>query len=154
MKKEDRTKGRSKPINIIRRLAYAKYLYKLGVEQSKKIYPLCCAAILPLHDSVEHFLQLASEHLDIGRIGKGNVEFVEYWDLLSPRLSPEGLTHKEAMKRLNKARVGSKHHGINLPKEEIKAFSDTVTEFFEANTTRIFGVEFDAIAMAYLVTCA
>jgi len=52
---------------IIKRLAFIKYLYKLAVDQSRRPEPLCSASILTFHDAVELFLQLASEHLDVGK---------------------------------------------------------------------------------------
>lgn len=83
---------------IIKRLAFIKYLYRVAVEQSQKSEPLCAASVLFFHDAVELFLQLASEHLDIGKEG---LKFMEYWDLISKKLGIE-LSQKESMRRLNR----------------------------------------------------
>lgn len=93
---------------VIKRLAFIKYLYKLAVDQSKRPEPLCSASILTFHDAIELFLQLASEHLNVG---KQQPSFMEYWDLISQKLSNQELTQKESMRRLNRARVALKHHG-------------------------------------------
>jgi hypothetical protein len=46
---------------ILRRLAFARYLYLQGVEQSKRPEPQSCMSLLSLHDATEFFLQLAAE---------------------------------------------------------------------------------------------
>src|ERR1043165_1201358 len=114
-------------VEITRRLAFAKYLHNLGVVQSKLPSPIGAAAILMFHDAVEFFLQIASEHLNVG---KPQLNFIDYWDLLSSHL-PEPLSHKEAMRRMNKSRVALKHHGTTPSTEDIRAFRESTSEFFE-----------------------
>ncbi|HBX87013.1 MAG TPA: hypothetical protein DEG09_00170 [Marinilabiliaceae bacterium] len=92
----------------MQRLAFIKYLYTVAVEQSKQPEPLSSSSILSFHNSIELFLQLASEYLDVGSKSPG---FMDYWELLEPKLTEGGLTQKESMRRLNKARVALKHHG-------------------------------------------
>jgi len=135
---------------IIKRLAFIKYLYRLAVEQSKRPEPLCSASILTFHDAIELFLQLASEHLDVG---KKDPSFMEYWDLISQRLSNQELTQKESMRRLNKTRVALKHHGTLPSKLDIEAFRAIATNFFEENTSIIFGIDFSNISLVELVQC-
>ena len=136
--------------SVIKRLAFFKYIYKVAVELSERPEPLCSASILTFHDAIELFLQLASEHLDRS---KKDIPFLEYWDLLSPKLPNSGLTQKESMRRLNNARVSLKHYG-NLPsKLAIEAFRASATNFFEENTPLVFGVEFSDISLIELVQC-
>lgn len=54
-----------------RRLAFIKYLYNMAVEQSMKPEPTCASSVLTFHDSIELFLEPASEHLDIGKKRSG-----------------------------------------------------------------------------------
>lgn len=136
--------------NTMQRLAFIKHLYTTAVRQSQQSEPLAWASILTFHDSVELFLQLASEKLNESRSG---INFMEYWDVLTPRLPDPGLTQKESMRRLNSARVALKHHGTMPSKLDIEAFRASVTSFFAENTPQVFGVDFEAISMVELVQC-
>ena len=133
-----------------RRLAFIKYLYNMAVEQSMKSEPTCVSSVLTFHDSIELFLELASEHLDIGKSG---VDFMEYWKLLKQKLKGDGLTQKESIRQLNTARVGLKHSGIFPSKLAIEGFRASVTNFFEENTPTVFDVKFADISLIELVRC-
>jgi hypothetical protein len=136
--------------SVIRRLAFIKYLYRVAYEQSQRPEPICGASVLTFHDAMELFLQLASECFDAG---KERPSIIEYWDLLSPKLPEGGLTQKEPVRRLNRARVALKHHG-NLPsKSDIEAFRATATNFFEENTRIIWDIEFNDVSLVELVKC-
>lgn len=129
----------------IRRLAFIKYIYQSGIQQSEMPEPLHGIAILTFHDAAELFLQLASEYLDAGA---KQPNFLDYWEVLSKKLPPgTHLHHKEAMRRLNKARVALKHHGTLPSKLDVEAFRGTITNFFEDNTPLIFGIPFAGISL-------
>jgi hypothetical protein len=132
------------------RLAFSKYLYNLGVEQSTSAEPMNSVSLLMMHDAVELFLQAACEYLDIG---KPQVEFMAYWDVLKDKLPDGGLSQRESMRRLNKARVALKHQGTMPSRLDIEAFRASVTNFFEENTPRVFGVQFATISLIDLVAC-
>lgn len=135
---------------VIRRLALIKYLYSVGIEQSQKPEPLCSISILTFHDAIELFLQLAAEHYNVKK-SKGQISFMEYWTLLSPKIPKGELTQQIAMERLNKARVGLKHYG-NLPsKIGIESFRASATNFFEENTHLIFKIDFSTISLVDLI---
>jgi hypothetical protein len=135
--------------STIERLSFIKFLYGLGVEQSRAAEPMNAASLLTLHDSVELFLQLASECLDVGKTG---MNFLEYWNILSSKLPDGGgLTQKEAMRRLNSARVALKHHGTRPSRGDVEAFRVTTTTFFAENTHRAFGVSFESLSLIDLV---
>jgi len=136
--------------STMQRLAFVRYLYNIAVEQSRQPEPLGAASILTFHDSIELFLQLASEHLNVGTKRPG---FIDYWDLLEPKLPSGGLAQKESMRRLNKSRVALKHHGTLPSKLDIEAFRASATNFFEENTPLVFGIEFSSISMVNLVKC-
>ncbi len=78
---------------------------------------------------------------------------MDYWDLLASKLQGEGLTQKESMRRLNKARVALKHHGIMPSKLDIEAFRASATNFFEDNTPIVFGIGFSDVSLIELVQC-
>ncbi len=133
---------------ILQRLAFIRYLYNLAVEQSRRPQQLAAASILTFHDSVELFLLLACEHLDVKKKAQG---FMDYWDIFADRLPGDGLTQKGSMRRFNKARGGLKHQGISPSMLDIESFRASVTNFFEENTLAVFKVVFDAISMVDLV---
>lgn len=132
----------------IRRLAFIKYLYQTSLSQSHAPSPLSCASLLTMHDAVELFLQLSSEHLNTGA---GQPGFMEYWEILDKKLSPDGLGQKESMRRLNKSRVALKHHGTFPSELDIESFRASTTSFFGENTPLVFGVELGSISLIEFV---
>jgi len=132
----------------VSRLAFIRFLFNLAVEQSKKPEPLSSASILTFHDAIELFLELGSE---CWNVGKRDVEFLEYWDLLGKKLSPNELGQKESMRRLSRVRGELKHHGILLSKLDIEGFRVNATNFFEENTPIVFGIELHDVSLAELV---
>jgi len=135
------------PVDVMRRLTFAKYIYTLGILESRRRSPLNAASLLMFHDAAELFLQIASEQLDIG---KNQPNFLEYWDLLSSRMT-EPVSQKEAMRRLNKARVALKHSGTTPSPDDIASFRETITRFFEENTPRLFGLAFAQLTLVEFV---
>jgi hypothetical protein len=134
---------------ILRRLAFIKYLVKLGIEQSKAASPLNGISVLSFHDSIELFLQLASEYLDSGN---ERPRFMGYWKLISNGLGGgKKLGYEEAMRRLNKARVALKHHGTFPATSDVEAFRFTTISFFEESTPLIFGIEYSEISLSDFV---
>jgi len=142
----------SEPIiseSTIQRLAFIKYLLNVAIGQSHQPEPLAAASILTFHDSIELFLQLACEHLDADT--KKHTQFVQYWEILKPKISGSGLAQKESMKRLNNSRVALKHHGTLPTKLDVEAFRASVINFFEDNTPLVFGIKLGNISMVNLV---
>jgi len=54
------------PPTTLKRLAFAKFLFSIGIEHSKALEIQSAASNLSFHDSVEFFLQVASEYLNAG----------------------------------------------------------------------------------------
>ena len=134
--------------NIMKRLAFIKYLYDSAVKESHKSEPYCSASILIFHCAAELFFELATEYKNIDVPSYTN--FMQYWNLLTPKV-PSGITQKASMNRFNKARVALKHHG-NLPHPtDIEAFRATLTNFFEENTEKVFELKFSEISIIELV---
>lgn len=133
---------------VVKRLAFIKYLYQTSVAQSFAPTPLSCASILTMHDGVELFLQLASEHLNVG---SGHPGFMDYWDILNKKLDPKELEQKEAMRRLNKSRVALKHHGTFPSVLDIESFRASITAFFKDNMQLVFGCALEDITLIEFV---
>lgn len=138
-------------VTLRRRLSFIRYLYGIGVDQSRQPEPCGAASILTFHDSVELFLQLASEHLDAGTQPEG---FMDYWELLARKLPNGTLSQKESMRRLNKSWGNLKHAGTLPSSLDIEAFRASVSNFFEENTPTVFDLAFGSISLASLVKCA
>jgi hypothetical protein len=132
----------------VRRLAFIKYLYQTAVSQSKAPAPLNCASLLTMHDAVELFLQLSSEHLNAGAPPPA---FKDYWDLLNKKLDPRELDQKESMRRLSKARAALKHHGTFPSDLDIEGFRASTTNFFQVNVPLIFAVTLAEVSLIEFV---
>jgi hypothetical protein len=131
----------------LRRLSFIRYMYMLGVDQSRQPEPYAAASVLTFHDAAELFLQLAIEHRGVPVRPQG---FLDYWEKLQPHL-PDVLTQKASMRRLNEARVGLKHHGNRPSKEDVDGFRAAVTNFFLENTPTVFDMEFaDATLISFV----
>jgi hypothetical protein len=135
------------PEAIIRRLALIRYLYNVAVQQSGQPEPFGLVSILAFHDCIELFLQLASEQLNVSKQGRN---FVDYPKVLQSKMGRE-LEAVESLSRLNKSRVDFKHYGILPSRLDIEGFRGNTSNFFEANTPMIFGIEFHSISMGELI---
>jgi hypothetical protein len=134
-----------------KRLAFIKYVFRLAQEQSRLPEPMSDVSLLSFHDSIELFLQLAVEHLDAQK-SKSEKTFMDYWGVISAKLQGEPLSHKEALTRLNNARVSFKHHG-NLPSQmDIESYRAESADFIEVNSKRIFEVDFAFISLVDLIS--
>lgn len=135
--------------SLYRRLAFVKYLYSVGITQCRAPEPLASAGLLTLHDSVELFLQLAAEHLNVT---EKIVELRNYWGPICAKLpGNQALSQQTSMQRLNKARVALKHHGTHPSKLDLETFRATTEAFFSENCPPVFNIAFDEISMLEFV---
>jgi len=137
--------------HVLERLAFLKYIYKVGIEQSGRQHPLSGASLLLFHDAIELYLRLSSEYLDI-KFGKQDPNFIEYWNLLAEKIGKGYPTLRTSMIRLNKARVELKHRGTIPSARDIEEYKAITTKFFEENTLEIFRLSFCEISLIHLVT--
>ncbi|MFF7966745.1 hypothetical protein ACFZC3_15435 [Streptomyces sp. NPDC007903] len=131
----------------VQRLAYVRYLYREGIEQSRQPAPLRSRAITSFHDAVENYLGVITQHLGID-VAKAP-DFIAYWTLIKEKFD---LPKKDAMKRLNDARVALKHNGTFPSEHQIEQAHRTVEDFFTTVTPKVFGLDFDSIDMVDLLT--
>src|SRR5262245_37106327 len=113
----------------MRRLAFIRYMWRRANEDCGRPEPMSAAAVLTFHGAVALFLHPTSEHV---YSGSANPAFLEYLELIGKKIT-DGLTGKESMRRLNKARVALKHHGTMPSQLDIKEFQLSVREFFTVN---------------------
>lgn len=102
-----------------------------------------------LHDSIDFFMQLASEFLNTTI--RSGASFMEYWDPINQKLSGDQLSQKTAMNRLNKARGNLKHQGLLLTKTDIESFRINSKDFFRDNSKLVFGIIFSELSFIDLV---
>jgi hypothetical protein len=131
-----------------RRLVLIGYLLRLASDQARRLPPISSLALLMQHDAIELLLQLASEHVNAG---SKMVEFMAYFDLIDAKLDPKTLPHKEAIRRLNKARVAFKHHGTAPSPDDLISFQSTAASFLQEACALVFGVALTDISLAQLV---
>jgi hypothetical protein len=137
------------PLDVVRRLAYIRYLHGLGIEQSRLPDPMSSAALLMFHDAVDSFLLMAAEHLGAPAIH----EFEKYWDALKPAKLTGGvdLPVQQGMKRLNRQRVALKHHGSQPNQATIELIKNDTDTFLAAACQLLFGQDYNAISMSSVI---
>jgi hypothetical protein len=138
------------PVPTMRRLAIVKYLYIQALEQERKGGPLAGLALLPFHDAVELFLQVAAETThSLTMSAQQRTEFMAYWHAFSKAGLP--LPYEPQMRHFNDARVAVKHKGLLPIQQQIEEFRSVVTAFLTDATPKVFQIEFDSISLSSLV---
>jgi hypothetical protein len=134
--------------DLNRRLAFVRYLYGLGVDQSHKPEPFAAVAVLTFHDACEMFLQIAAEHNGITPSRRS--DFLDYWTLFEQQAQLQ-VTSKVSMDRLNRARVNLKHGGVLPAHQEIAGFRAAVTGFLEDNALLLLGVNLNDVSLTSMI---
>lgn len=134
--------------DLNRRLAFVRYLYGLGVDQSHKPEPFAAVAVLTFHDACEMFLQIAAEHNGITPSKRS--DFLDYWTLFEQQTQLK-VTLRVPMDRLNRARVNLKHGGVLPAHNEIAGFRATVTSFLDDNSLALLGVNSNDVSLTSMI---
>jgi hypothetical protein len=140
------TAGTQPSSHLLHRIAFVRYLYNLGADQSRQPEPLASVALLTFHDAAEMFLQIIAEHYDVTA---KRPDFLEYWSLLKTKNID--LPSYVAMKRLNTARVSLKHAGILPTHTDVEGFRATVSTFLHEATTVAFGIAFETVSQTLMI---
>jgi len=134
---------------VLRRLAWVRHLYDLGVEQSRHTGLLKGTCVLSFHDAAELFLYLASQHHGVAA---ERTEFKKYSKILRDAKPSVELQLTDALEKLNDRRIRFKHHGEIPPEHDVESLRAVVASFFELNTPIAFkGLDFNRISMIDLV---
>ena len=134
---------------MLRRLAFVRYIHGLAVDQSRQPEPQRAAALLTFHDAVEFWLRLASEKLGAPL----DTPFMGHWKSFASLVPPILLAQEGPMSRLNNARADLKHR-LTLPSTlDLESYRATTTAFFEEYTPHVFGVDFGSISLVDMVQC-
>ena len=137
------------PEPALRRLAFIRYLHTLGVRQSYQPEPASAVSLLMFQDCIELFLHLAAENLNVK---VKDATFMQYFERIDTAVSPQQLAHREAVRRLNDARVHLKHRGSLPARIDIEGFRGTCTSFLEDNTPLLFHMRFRDISLANIIS--
>ncbi|WP_316236595.1 hypothetical protein [Bradyrhizobium sp. SZCCHNR1015] len=134
--------------DLIRRLAFVRYLFEMGLDQSHQPEPFGAVSLLTFHDACEMFLQIAAEHRAVNL--KPKSDFMEYWSAFEQ--NNLSITARTSMTRFNKARVSMKHSGVLPHKADIDGFRATITTFFEDNSPNLLGIELHDVTLTSMIT--
>lgn len=133
--------------DLIRRLAFVRYLYETGIDQSHQPEPFAAASLLTFHDACEMFLQIAAEHRGLNL--KPKSDFIEYWSAFEQNglLIPG----RASMTRFNRARASMKHSGVLPHQADIEGFRATVTTFLEDSSPTLLGIDIHDVSLTSMI---
>jgi hypothetical protein len=134
---------------VVKGLAFVRFMYNQGLEQAGRPQPLATTALLSFHDAVEMFLGLAADHLGVNL--SRNVTFDGYFAEIKQGANVE-LPGRHPMQRMNRSRVGLKHHGLFPAPTDLEQFKGDVTTFLTDAAKLVFSVDFFSLDMIDLVT--
>ena len=148
--------------DILKRLAYIRFLYKTGVDQSKQPEVIAYTSILVIHDAIDWFMILAclqsqiTEAEKLSRIvaknpkqkGKSYIYLMDYFTILP------SLRHETGVNYINNLRNNLKHNFILPSQIGIKECVNIGKDFFEENTKIIFSLNFNEISIIDLIDFA
>lgn len=144
--------------DILKRLAYIKFLYKGAVAQSNQAEIIAYTSILAVHDAIDWFMHLACLHNNITEPKKiealkkknpkhpgKNIFLMDYFTILP------NLKYETEVGNINGLRNDLKHH-FRLPSQiGIIESINTAKSFFEENTKIIFSLDFNEVSIIDLI---
>ena len=136
------------PSDTSHRIPLIKHILSTALDHAGLPEPFCSHAVLGLHDAVELFVQLISEH--VGATVSKKAGLLDYWPALEKRLG-RACPKQHAMRRLNQARVGLKHSGIRPSRDEVSELSEQTVAFLEEASLGILGIAFSELSSVRLV---
>ena len=134
------------------RLALVRFLLQQADHQVEKPSPIDALALLPMHDAIEMFLDLAA---DAANAPVTKREFRDYWTALAQCDPPIKLPLQRSMDKLNRARVALKHHGQRASLSQIKEHLVNCKTFVDEACVECFGITiYDASMLSLIRTIA
>lgn len=131
--------------SLIRRLSLPRFLYRAGAVALDGSGPYASGLATSLfQDSVEAFLRILAE---TGGVNVGpQVSFDALIDKVGVCYGSVS-EHKAALSRLNKARVGFKHHAVSVFRDDAVHFRETARTFLTEVTKDALGLEFERASL-------
>lgn len=121
-----------------KKLELVRYMYSLGMEQSRQAEPMNTASLLWLHRAADVFLELASERLGVS--GRTQT-FAQRLSAVSSRLG-RPLSRQESVRAMDGAAARLRRHGTPPSLADVESFRASAAGFLHENTPMVFGVEF------------
>jgi hypothetical protein len=135
------------PNDYLRRTVYAKYLFRrASALLDSKTVLAAGEAILTLQDSAEMLMRVVGD-----QHGVTNFQFPEFWQKIKDKTGVEP-SLRNAMVRVNQARVAFKHHGTLPNPTVVRDFLPLVKDFSFELSKAYLGLDFEKLSLAELVT--
>lgn len=134
-------------IEINKRLALIKYLYKLGsdaVNSGNVITKATC--ILHFHDAVEMLFILIAENIGVGQKSDSLMEY--FGKIKQADSKKRELSQHKLIDKLRLMRVDFKHHAIPPNEDACLSLKSGLDNFFEDNVFKFFEINFSDISLA------
>jgi hypothetical protein len=129
------------PVDLTKRLALIRYLYRMAERQSEMPLPTGAIAVLYLHDCWEWFLITAGEYCGID---SGRWTLLEHFDQLA---ATTRLTSRTTLVKVLSARKELKHR-LTLPApSSILELRYGTKIFLTENSVNLFNVDFDSVSL-------
>lgn len=120
-----------------KKLELVRYMYSLGMEQSRQAEPMNTASLLWLHRAAEVFLELASERLGVS--GRTQT-FAQRLSAVSSRLG-RPLSRQESVRAMDGAET-QRRRGTPPSSADVESFRASTAGFLRENAPLVFGLEF------------
>jgi hypothetical protein len=132
--------------DLLRRLSFVRYLYRIGEQQAAGSIPYSAVAILTFYDVIEWFLITACEYFGLNVKKSSGV--YDYFEKLE---EAKGILGKGLVNKISSARSELKHR-LTIPSslsiDEVK-FSTKM--FLDENSQQLFNVLLEQVSMIDLV---
>lgn len=132
----------------VNRLTLVRYLLKLAESQLDQSPIIRALALLTMHDAAELLLDVAAE---VRQVSAGKREFKDYWGAFRQATPPIELPLQRQMDKMNRARVGLKHHGLRPDDGQIREHLSAAKHFAEELCDTVLGVPLSSMSMAALI---
>jgi hypothetical protein len=135
------------PADYLRRTVYAKYLFRRASTLLDSKTTLAAGeAILLLQDSAEMLMRVVGD-----QHGVTNFQFPEFWQKIKEKTGSEPPL-RNAMVRVNQARVAFKHHGTLPNPTVVRDFLPLVKDFSFELSRLYLSLDFEKLSLAELVS--
>jgi hypothetical protein len=140
----------------VRRLAFVRYLYQLGLEQCRQPEPRSAAAVLTFHDAIDLTLGIAAECLHV--LAREKPMMVQLFEKVDERLQAaepgRSLPGRGGVRRLNDVRNGLKHKGLIPNRTNVEECRAAAEYFFAEAPSVLFGISLADLSIVEFISSA
>jgi hypothetical protein len=133
--------------DLLRRIGFIRYVYKLGEQQAGGPAPYSAVAILTFYDTIEWFLITACDHFDVKV--KKSAGIYDYFDGID---GYKKILGKSIIDKVSSSRNELKHR-LTIPSDfSVKEAQFATKTFLDENYLKLFNRYFDDVSMSDLIT--